>query len=41
MIKDALATAVQRGSEGRKVKIIGNGEIYTAAELAISIINNE
>ena len=41
MIKDALATAVQRASEGRKVNIIGKGEIYTAAELAISIINNE
>jgi hypothetical protein len=39
--KDALATAVQWESEGRKVKIIGNGKIYTAAELAISIINNE
>jgi hypothetical protein len=37
--KDALANAVQWGSEGRKVKIIGNGRIYTAAELAISIIN--
>jgi hypothetical protein len=37
--KDALVTAVQWGSEGRKVKIIGNGRIYTAAELAISIIN--
>jgi len=39
--KDALATAVQWGSEGRKVKIIGNGRIFTAQELALAIINNE
>jgi hypothetical protein len=39
--KDALVTAVQWGSEGRKVMIIGNGRIYTVKELAISIINNE
>jgi hypothetical protein len=34
-------TAVRWGSEGRKVQIIGNGRIYTPAELALSIINNE
>jgi hypothetical protein len=39
--KEALATAVRSGSEGRKVKIIGNGRIYTPTELALSIINNE
>jgi hypothetical protein len=39
--KDALATAVKWASEGRKVKILGNGRIYTAVELALSIINNE
>jgi hypothetical protein len=39
--KDALVTAVQWGTEGRKVKIIGNGRIYTAVELAVSIIDNE
>jgi hypothetical protein len=39
--KDALVTAVQWGTEGRKVKIIGNGRIYTAVELAVSIIKNE
>jgi hypothetical protein len=33
--------AVQWKSEGRKVKIISNGKIYTATELAVSIINNE
>jgi hypothetical protein len=39
--RGALANAVQWTSEGRKVKIIGNGQIYTAAELAIAIINEE
>jgi hypothetical protein len=39
--KDALVTAVKWGSEGRKVKIIGNGRIYTPTELALSIINEE
>jgi hypothetical protein len=29
------------GERGRKVKIVGNGRIYTAAELAIAIINEE
>jgi hypothetical protein len=39
--KDALANAVRWTSEGRKVKIIGNGRIYTTTELAHSIINDE
>jgi hypothetical protein len=39
--KDALATAVNWASEGRSnVKIIGNGRIYTAMELALAIIND-
>jgi hypothetical protein len=39
--KEALANAVRWTSEGRKVKIIGNGRIYTTTELALSIINDE
>jgi hypothetical protein len=39
--KEALVTAVKWGSEGRKVQIIGNGRVYTATELALSIINEE
>lgn len=37
----ALATAVKWASEGRVVKILGNGKIYTPEDLAVAIINNE
>jgi hypothetical protein len=38
--KEALAVAIEWASEGRSgVKIIGNGRIYTAKELAQVIID--
>jgi hypothetical protein len=40
--KEALAAAVQWQSEGRPgVKIVGDGRIYTAQELARVIIDKE
>jgi UDP-N-acetylmuramyl tripeptide synthase len=39
--KEALVTAVKWASEGRTVKIIGNGQIYTVKELAQAIIADE
>ena len=39
--RDALATALLWGSEGRTVQILGNGKIYSPEDLAAAIINNE
>jgi hypothetical protein len=39
--KEALKTAMNWVNEGRTVRIIGNGKIYTPEQLALAIINND